>query len=331
MNRILTFAAAAGTAALMSLSPLSMAHAQKTVTLKFSNVTSQSGKDAGIKFKEIAEKESNGTLKIELYPDNQLGDDRSVVEGTIFGDIDIVVSSTSPLATMFPDFYMFDAPFLFLGTEQAYKGLDGEIGQKVLDDMAANSLKGLGWWENGFRNLTNSKVAAKLPDDIKSMKIRTMENEVHLAAWKAFGANPTPMAFTEVFTALQQGTIDGEENPLGIIDGNKFQEVQKYLSLTQHVYTPYILCMNDAKFKSLTEQQKAAILKASAETVTYQRARSQELEGEILKKVAKEGMEVIELSAEDKEKWREKVSEAKIYDLVKSKMKNPSYLDDMLK
>ena len=331
MNRILTFAAAAGTAALMSLTPISTAHAQKTVTLKFSNVTSQSGKDAGIKFKEIAEKESNGTLKIELYPDNQLGDDRSVVEGTIFGDIDIVVSSTSPLATMFPDFYMFDAPFLFLNTEQAYKALDGEVGQKVLDGMAANSLKGLGWWENGFRNLTNSKVAAKLPQDIKAMKIRTMENEVHLAAWKAFGANPTPMSFMEVFTALQQGTIDGQENPLGIIDGNKFQEVQKYLSLTQHVYTPYILCMNDAKFKSLTDEQKAAILKASAETVDYQRQRSKELENEIIQKVAKEGMEVVELSTDDKSKWRDLIIEAKIYDLVKSKMKNPAYLDEMMK
>lgn len=304
--------------------------ADKKVTLKLSNVTSQSAIDAGVVFKEVAEKESDGSITVNLFDNNQLGDDRIVVEGTIFGDIDVAVSSTSPLANMFADFYIFDAPYLFLTTEDAFAGLDGEVGKQILKDMEKKGLKGLTFWENGFRNFTNNKIAVKLPEDVKGMKIRTMENEIHLAAWKAFGANPTPMAFTELFTALQQGTVDGQENPLGIIDGNKFQEVQKYLSMTQHVYTPYIVCMNLAKYNSLSETQRAAIDKASEMSTRYQRERSQELEKEIIVKFAATGV-VTELTPEQKQAWQDVVVNAKIFDLTKKKMATPAYLDEMLK
>ncbi len=304
--------------------------AEKTVTLKFANVTSQSAKDAGKVFKDVAEKESEGSLVINLFPDNQLGDDRVVVETTVFGDIDISASSTSPLATMFPDLYVFDTPFLFLNSSQAYSALDGKAGQAILKGMEKKGLKGLTYWENGFRNFTDNKVAAKRPEDVKGMKIRTMENEVHLAAWTAFGANPTPMAFTELFTALQQGTVDGQENPLGIIDGNKFQEVQKYVSLTQHVYTPYIVVMNLDKYNKLSDKQKAAIEKATKESTEFQRKQSQKYEGQILDKLRKGGTVVTELSDDDKAAWQKRVVDAKVFDRVKSKMQNPQYLDQML-
>jgi tripartite ATP-independent transporter DctP family solute receptor len=300
------------------------------VTLKFSNVTSQSAIDGGVVFKEVAERESGGSLKINLFDKNQLGDDRVVIEGTIFGDIDIAVSSTSPMATIWADLYIFDSPYLFLTTEEAYAGMDGPVGKAILGNMAGKGLKGLAFWENGFRNFTNNKVAVKLPPDVKGMKIRTMENEVHLAAWRALGANPTPMAFTELFTALQQGTVDGEENPLGIIDSNKFYEVQKYLSMTQHVYTPYILVMNNDKYESLSASQKAAIEKAAAESTKFQRNRSQELEKETLVKVEKTGV-VTMLSEADKQVWQNAIKDAKIFDLVKKKMEHPSYIDDILK
>ncbi|MCC8189926.1 MAG: DctP family TRAP transporter solute-binding subunit [Planctomycetes bacterium] len=302
---------------------------ERNVTLKLSNVTSQSAIDAGVVFKKIAEEASGGSLTINLFDNNQLGDDRVVIEGTIFGDIDIAVSSTSPMATMFSDFYVFDAPYLFLTTEHAYAGLDGEAGQKILAGMEGKGLKGLAFWENGFRNFTNSKLPVRLPPDVAGMKIRTMENEIHLAAWRALGANPTPMAFTELFTALQQGTVDGEENPLGIIDGNKFQEVQEYLSMTQHVYTPYIVCMNLDKYNSLSDTQKAAIDKAARESTTWQRDRSQELEKEIKVRFAEVGT-VIDLDDSDKEAWQKVIVDAKIFDLVKEKMDNPDYLDIML-
>ncbi len=309
---------------------VNVAAAEDKVTLKLSNVTSQSAIDGGKVFKKVAEEASGGSLQINLFDNNQLGDDRVVIEGTIFGDIDIAVSSTSPMATMFPDFYLFDAPYLFLSTEGAYKGLDSATGKSILSGMEEKGLKGLGFWENGFRNFTNNKVAVKVPADAAGMKIRTMENEIHLAAWKALGANPTPMAFTELFTAMQQGTVDGEENPLGIIDSNKFYEVQKYLSMTQHVYTPYILCMNLEKYDSLSANQKAAIDRAAAESTAYQRNRSQELEREIKVRFANVGV-VTDLSDAEKKVWQDVIVDAKIFDLVKGKMANPGYLDEMLK
>lgn len=303
---------------------------EQKVTLIFSNVTSESAKLAGEKFKEIIEKETNGSIDVELHPDNVLGDDRSVIEGVIFGNIDVGVSSTSPLATMFADFYLFDAPYLFLNTDEAYTGLDGAVGQKILDGLEAKGLKGLCFWENGFRNFTNNKVAVANPEDVKSMKVRTMENEIHLEAWKALGANPTPMAFTELFTALQQGTVDAEENPLGIIDANKFAEVQKYVSLTQHVYTPYVVVMNLDKYNSLSDNQKAALDKAVKESTAYQRQESQRLEQEILAGFEEKGVTVVELTDEQKAAWQKVITDAKIFDLVKEKMEHPEYVDEML-
>lgn len=304
---------------------------EEKVSLIFSNVTSDSAKDAGKKFKEVVEAESNGSIEVDLFPDNQLGDDRVVIETTQFGDIDIGVSSTSPLATMYADFYLFDAPYLFLSNEEAYAALDGEVGQKVLDGLEDIGLKGLAFWENGFRNFTNNETAVSKPEDVKGLKIRTMENEVHLEAWKALGANPTPMAFTELFTALQQGTVDGQENPLGIIDANKFHEVQKYVSLTQHVYTPYVVTMNLEKYNSLSDEQKAAIEKAVEESTKYQREASQNYEKEIMEGFEANDVTVVKLTDEEKGAFQEIITNANVFDIVKDKMDNPEYVDEILK
>ena len=218
-----------------------------------------------------------------------------------------------------------------MSPEGAYKALDGVGGQQAFAALEAKGLKGLAFWENGFRNLTNNKKVVRVPSELDNMKIRVMQNEIQLAAWKAFGANPTPMAFTELFTALQQGTVDGEENPLGIIDGNKFQEVQKFVSLTQHVYTPYIVVMNLDKFNGLDETQQAAILKASKDSTVYQRNRSQELtKTQIMAKVQEEGMTVTELTPEEKAAWQQKIVDANLYDTVKAKMDHPEILDKLL-
>lgn len=328
MKRIL--AIALSTALLVGAAATVAAAADKKVTLKFANVTSLSAKEAGVKVKELVEKETGGSLILNHFPDNQLGDDRVAIEQAIFGDLDIAASSTSPIATIFNDLYIFDAPFLFLTSEEAYAALDGELGRKIFAEMEKKGLKGLAFWENGFRNFTNNKVAVKLPGDVKGMKIRTMENEVHLAAWKAFGANPTPMAFQEVFTAMQQGTIDGQENPLGIIDANKFYEVQKFFSITQHVYTPYMYCMNLDKFNSLSKAQQEALVKAFKEVTSWQRQRSQELEKEIIVRVAEKGT-VVTLTPEEKKAWQDLVQQANVFDLVKKKMAHPEFLDVVLK
>lgn len=328
MNHFPQFLAAAVVSA--SLPLLASAPAAQADQLRFASVTSVSAKEGSTKFAELVKEKTNGALTVNVFMDNQLGDDRVATESTIFGDIDVALSSTSPLATLFPDLYLFDAPFLFLSPEQTYAQLDGEVGQAILASLESKGLKGLGFWENGFRNFTDNDVAVRLPADLKGMKVRTMENEVHLSAWRAFGANPTPMAFTELFTALQQGTVDAQENPLGIIDGNRFQEVQNHISMTQHVYTPYMFFMNLDRFNGLPEDQQKAVTEAAAEAMAFQRARSQALEAEILARFAQQGVTVTELSAEDKAVWQQTVAEAKIYDLVKSKMQNPELLEKVL-
>lgn len=302
----------------------------ETVEIIFANGTTESMKVGAEKFKEVAEKESNGSIKIKIFPDNQLGSDRVQIESTQFGDIDIGTSSTSPIATMYSDFYLFDAPYLFLNSDEAYAVIDGEVGQSILDGMESIGLRGLALWENGFRNTTSNDKPIKSPDDMKGVKIRTMENDIHIAAWKAWGANPTPMAFTEVFTGLQQGTIDGQENPLGTIDANKLQEVQDYVSMTQHVYTPFIVAMNLDKYNSLTDEQRAAIDKAAEESTIAQREASHQIDEEILTKWENEGITVVEMSDTEKQVFRDKVDEVKIYDMVREKMENPEYLDDIL-
>ncbi|MGQ7249658.1 DctP family TRAP transporter solute-binding subunit [Halomonas sp. V046] len=313
-------------AATLSLVPVAV----QADTLRMSNVTSVSAKEAGVEFKRLVEEGTDGEIEINLFPDNQLGDDRVVTESTIFGDIDIGVSSTSPMANLFPDLYLFDSPFLFLSPEATYAALDGEIGQNILASLESKGLKGLGFWENGFRNFTDSGKAVVAPSDLEGMKVRTMENEVHLAAWRAFGANPTPMAFTELFTALQQGTVDAQENPLGIIDSNRFQEVQDHVSLTQHVYTPYVVFMNLDRYESLSAEQQQVIEAAIDQTTDFQRQRSQEVEGDILAKFVDLGVVVTEITPAQKQPWQQAIRDADIYDLVKSKMEHPDYLDQLL-
>ena len=302
------------------------------VKLIFSNITTDAGEEAGDLFVELVNEYSNGSITVDHFPDNVLGDDKTVIEQTQLGDIDICVSSTSPLVNVYPDYYLFDAPYLFLGKDEARAALASKEGIAIREGVkeAGTGLIGLAWWENGFRNITNNKVAIKVPADIKGMKIRTMENDVHLAAFKAFNANPTPMAFSELFTAMQQGTVDGQENPLAIIVGNKFYEVQKFISKTEHIYVPFTVVMNEEKFNSLTVNQQEAITKAMAEATEFQLKRNSELDIEAVKVVSDNGAQIVELTPAEKAEWQKVMEEAKIFDMVKAKMAHPEYLEAML-
>lgn len=245
------------------------------------------------KFKEIVEKETNGKIEIKLFPNNQLGTgERDMIEGIQLGTVDIVVTSTGPLSGFEKKFMLFDFPFLFRDKEHAYKVLDGEIGQYVLGLLEKQGIKGLAWYENGFRHLTNSKREVLTPQDAKGLKLRTMENKVHMAIWRALGADPTPMAWGEVFTALQQGTIDGQENPIPIIYTQKVYEVQKYVSLTGHVYSPAIILMSKSKFDQLPDDYKEIILRAAKESGDLERRLITEMENEQVEKLKEVGMVV---------------------------------------
>jgi len=254
------------------------------------------------KFKEIVEKNSNGKFNVSLYYNNQLGDDKQTIDNLIGGTQELGVISTSPLASTVKEFGIFDFPFVFNNEQEAYTILDGEVGKTLLDKLPSHGLIGLGYWENGFRNLTNSKHPVSTLEDFKGLKIRTMPNKVHLDVFSALGANPTPMAFSEVFTALDSKTIDGQENPLPTIEIHKFNEVQPYLSMTNHVYTPFIFMASKKFWDGLSDEEKKIIQEAVIEAGKYQRKLNIEQNKKSLENLKAAGMQVNEVSDEEKEK-----------------------------
>lgn len=243
------------------------------------------------RFKEIVEKETNGAIEIALFPNNQLGTgERDLLEGLQLGTVDFYVGSTGPMGGFEKKFMLFDFPFLFKSKEQAYSVLDGEIGQYVMGLLDKIGIKGLAWYENGFRHFTNSKRPVNTPEDVKGLKLRTMENKIHMALWRAMGADPTPMAWGEVFTALQQGTVDGQENPIPIIYVQKINEVQKHLAITGHVFSPAMIAVANAKFDALPKEHQDIIMKAAKESALYQREQITKMENEQVQKLKDLGM-----------------------------------------
>ncbi|MFQ3545994.1 TRAP transporter substrate-binding protein [Halobacillus rhizosphaerae] len=260
-----------------------------------------------LKFKEIVEKKTDGKIKVETYHSGQLGDDRSMTEALQLGSQEVTIPSTAPLANFVPDFSVFDIPFLFPNTEVADKVLDGQVGQDILKKLEDQNLVGLAYWENGFRDVTNSKHPIKTMDDFKGLKLRTMENDLHLDAFKALGANPTPMAFTELFTAMQQGTVDGQENPYATIYLQKFYEVQKYVSNTHHIYSPFVFLMSKDFYDGLSEDQQKIVKEAAVESGKYERKLNREANDKYLDKLQEEGMKYTEISPEAREEMKKAV------------------------
>ena len=210
------------------------------------------------------------------------------------GTQELTFTSTGPVPNFVPETKILDIPFLFSSKAHAQAVLDGPIGQDMLSKFDAKGFKALAWGENGVRHMTNSKRAVNGPDDLKGLKMRTMENPVHVAAYKGFGIVPTPMAFPEVFTALQQGTVDGQENPLSVIMAAKFDQVQKYLTLTGHVYSPCVFLMNKASFDKLSAADKTAFIEAAKVAVKANRARVAEDDAKGVADLRAKGMNVVE-------------------------------------
>ena len=244
-------------------------------------------------FAKLVEERTDGRIKFKFYPDGQLGKgERELLEALQQGSIDLYVGSTGPLGGFSPSVQILDIPFLFRDYAHVDKVLDGPIGAGLSADLDKVQMKGLAFWENGFRNLTNSKRAVRTPADAKGLKIRTMENPVHIQAWKAAGVNPTPMAWGEVYGALQQGVIDGQENPIAVILQMKVYEVQKFLALTQHVYSPAMLIMSQKRWNQIPKEDQAIILKAAHEGAVYQRNLGRANEEQMIAELQKNGVTV---------------------------------------
>jgi tripartite ATP-independent transporter DctP family solute receptor len=199
------------------------------------------------------EKRTNGRIVIKNFFSGSLGGEREVMEAVQLGTQELGHNSTGPVPNFVPETAILDVPFLFRDKAHARAVLDGPIGQELLAKFESKGFKALAWTENGVRHMTNNKRSVNGPDDLKGLKMRTMENPVHVAAYKGLGIVTTPMAFPEVFTALQTGTIDGQENPLSVILAANFDQVQKHITLTGHVYSPSVYLMNKAVFDKLSK------------------------------------------------------------------------------
>ncbi|WP_050526368.1 DctP family TRAP transporter solute-binding subunit [Pseudorhodobacter aquimaris] len=302
--RNFTFAVAA-TAALGLMT--SAAYAQATRTFDVSlPLGPKSHHAAGIlKFGEELERLSEGRMTIRPHYDNALGAEREVVEGMGFGLIDMGISSTGPMGGFVDDYMLFDLPYIFTSPEHVYGFLDSEHGDALAQKLEETiGVKTLGWMENGFRHNTNNVRPLNTPEDLEGIRHRTQESRVQVDTWTALGANASPMAWTEVFTALQQGVMDSQENPIPTIYDVKFYEIQKYLNLTGHVYSPAPFMMGAQLFNSLSEVDQAIIMEAAAIAVPFQREASQRMESDLITELETLGMTV---TRPDLEAFRAKV------------------------
>ncbi len=288
--------------------------AGKTVTLKAGIGSSLTGSSHGLgisKFKEIIEKESKGRIQMRLFPDGQIGNDQSMMDSLKMGSLDMMVTSTAPIANTTKTFLVFDLPFLFSSEKIADTVLDGPAGQEILQTLKGTGLVGLVFWENGFRNITNSKRPINTPEDLKGLKIRTMQNPIHLDSFKLWGANPVPLPFNEVFTALEQKVIDGQENPNTLIYDAGFYEAQKFLTISKHFYTPFVLMISQKTWDKLSPADQALVKKVAEDTKSYERKVNRENNAKYLDLMQKKGIAINEISPQDLEKF--KASSKEIY------------------
>ena len=238
------------------------------------------------KFAQLVKEKTGGKVEIQVFPSSQLGNQRDLVEGTQFGTIDFTMTSTAVLGNFLPQIAVFDLPFIFRDVQHAYKALD-TVGMEIAQKL--QGMKLLAYYENGVRHMTNSKRPIRKPEDMKGLKIRVMEQPIYIEMIKALGGNPTPMAFGELFTALQQGVVDGQENPAAHIYTARFFEVQKYISLTAHTYSAEPMLVSLAAWNKLPKELQEKVQAAANESKDWQRDLCRQLEEGYWTKIQESG------------------------------------------
>ena len=238
------------------------------------------------KFAQLVKEKTGGKVEIQVFPSSQLGNQRDLVEGTQFGTIDFTMTSTAVLGNFLPQIAVFDLPFIFRDVQHAYKALD-TVGMEIAQKL--QGMKLLAYYENGVRHMTNSKRPIRKPEDMKGLKIRVMEQPIYIEMIKALGGNPTPMAFGELFTALQQGVVDGQENPAAHIFTARFFEVQKYISLTAHTYSAEPMLVSLAAWNKLPKDLQEKVQAAANESKDWQRDLCRQLEEGYWTKIQESG------------------------------------------
>jgi tripartite ATP-independent transporter DctP family solute receptor len=295
-------------AAAVAVACMGVAHAQ-TKTIKFAN---QNAKGHPIvlgmeKFAEIVEKKSAGKLKVNVFPGGALGSDQANVSALQGGTLEMASMNSGIFASLVKDFEVYDFPFLFGNVKEADAVVDGPIGKQLHAKLEDKGIVGLGYYELGFRNITNSKRPIAKVEDIAGLKLRVIPNPINVDWVKALDANPTPLPFPEVYAALEQKAVDGQENPVATIRGAKLYEVQKYLTLTNHQYNPQSVVVSKKFWDSLSADEKKIVQEAVAESAKYQREQSRTAAAGILDELKKNGMQVNELPPAEVAKLREKM------------------------
>ncbi|MGM0986104.1 MAG: TRAP transporter substrate-binding protein [Pseudomonadota bacterium] len=266
------------------------------VTLRLAHVVNEQDgfHIAAEKFEELVEERSDGKVNVDLYPNASLGDERTLLEGMQIGTVDMGVITNGPVANFLEEMAVFELPFLFPSPEAAYEVLDGEIGQELLDRLSEVNLKGLAYAERGFRNLTNSERPVEQPSDMDGLRIRVMENPVYVDTFRELGANAIPMAWTEALTAMQQGTIDGQENPVNVIHSFKLYETQDHMTLSRHTYAPALFVMGMSVWNELPEAAQEVIAQAAQEAAEHERRMNADMQAEQLAELRDAGMQIVE-------------------------------------
>jgi tripartite ATP-independent transporter DctP family solute receptor len=267
--------------------------AQTQVTITHSSPANSHFGVAAQEFKKVAEARTTNKYNVVVQ---RLDNEREAVESVQLGSQECAMGSTGPVGNFVPEIRVLDVPFLFRDYAHARGVLDSDIGKQLLEKFEPRGMIGLAWMENGFRHLTTGNREVKSPADVKGLKIRTMENQVHMEAWKSAGVLPTPMAFSELPPALQQGTVDGQENPIPIILSNNFNQLQKYLYLTNHVYSPGILVCSPAFWDGLSDEDRKAFEEAAKAAVKANRDRVEQDERTGVEELRRRGMDVREVT-----------------------------------
>jgi tripartite ATP-independent transporter DctP family solute receptor len=285
-----------GLTALGGLALPRLAGAQQQIVIKAGHggQTGHPTHGAMVRMAEMLRDRTGGQVRMDVFPDRQLGEERELVEGLQLGTVDMTAVSTGPLVSFVPQVGVLDLPFLFQDSAHAYRVLDGEIGRDILGRFAGRGIQGLAYWENGWRHLT-SRNPVSTPADMRGMKLRTMQNPVHIQAFRNLGAAPVPMVWGEVFTSLGQGVIDGQENPLGVIALNSLWEVQRHVALTRHLYGPHLVLFSKVRWDRLPATARDAINAMMPEVTAWQRAEVTRIDAEAANTLRARGMTVSEV------------------------------------
>lgn len=269
------------------------------------------------KLAQCAAEKSGGKMKINGYFDSTLGSDATASQQVRTGSLEMVLTSTAPLVGAIPQLALFDLPFLFSNEKEADQIVDGKIGESFNPKFSAAGLVNLSYWENGFRNVTNSKRPVSRWEDLQGVKMRVMQNKVFIDTFGAMGSNAVPMAFSELYSALETHTVDGQENPIAIIDNMKFYEVQKYLSLTRHAYSPAVVLYSKKLFDQLSPAEQTTLRECATAGRDESRAVGRAQESRTLASLKGNGIQINEVSPAELQRMRDRVkpvyeSQAKI-------------------